>query len=325
MKLLFLVFIFFSFLSFGQEKGLVAKVNGVGITENELLSQVNWLKNQLMLMGRDPKQVPEEQIKEQALQSLIEMELAFQDAKDKKFSAKKEEVEEKFAEFKKRFKEEKDYKDYLDREKTTEKDLKKDIEKEIVINKYIEGNIYKDMKPVSEEEIKKFFDENPSYFVKPEQVKASHILISVPENATEEQKKEAKKKAEGILKDLKKGANFEEVAKEKSDCPSKKNGGDLGFFPKGRMVKPFEDAAFSLKPGVLSDLVETQFGYHIILVKEHKQEEKMKFEEVKDRIKSFLEDSKKRELIQKRISELTQKAKIEKYIKTEEKSHNHTH
>ncbi|MEJ5166780.1 MAG: peptidylprolyl isomerase [Thermoanaerobaculia bacterium] len=231
--------------------------------------------------------------------------------------------DEKFEEFRKRFKEEKDYKDYLEREKTTEKEIKKDIEKELVINKYLEESIYKDLKPISDEEAKKFYDENPNYFIKPEQVRASHILVSVPENGTEAQKKEARKKAEGILKDLKNGANFEEVAKQKSDCPSKERGGDLGFFSKGRMVKPFEDAAFSLKPGVLSDIVETQYGYHIILVKEHKQEEKIKFEEVKDRIKSFLSDSKKRELIQKRISELTQKAKIEKYLKTE--SHNHQH
>lgn len=323
MKLFLFFIILFPFFSFAEEKGLVAKVNGVGITEKQLSSQINWLKNQLMMMGRDPKQVPEEEIKEQALQSLIEMEVAYQDAKSKKFSAKKEEVEEKFSEFKKRFKEEKDYKDYLDREKTTEKELKQDIEKEIIINKYIEESIYKDLKPVTEEEIKKFYDENPDYFIKPEQVKASHILVSVPKDAKEEQKKEAKKKAEAILKDLKKGADFEKVAKEKSDCPSKERGGDLGFFPKGRMVKPFEDVAFSLKPGVLSDVVETQFGYHIILVKEHKQEEKMNFEEVKERIKSFLSDSKKRELIQKRISDLTQKAKIEKYLKTE--SHNHKH
>lgn len=321
MRLFFLFFVFVSLLCFAQEKGLVAKVNGVGISEKELSSRVNWLKNQLMMMGRDPKQVPEEEIKEQALQSLIEMELVYQDAREKKFEVKKEEVEEKFSEFRKRFKEEKDYKDYLDREKTTEKEIKKDIEKELIINKYLEGNIYKDLKPVTDEEAKKFFDENPDYFLKPEQVRASHILVSVPENSTEAQKKEARKKAEGILKELKNGANFEEVAKQKSDCPSRERGGDLGFFPRGRMVKPFEDAAFSLKPGVLSDIVETQFGYHIILVKEHKQQEKMKFEEVKDRIKSFLGDTKKRELIQKRISDLTQKAKIEKFLKTE--SHNH--
>jgi len=320
MKVFFLVFILFSFFSFSEEKNVVAKVNGVEITSKELNSQVGWLKNQLLMRGMDLKQIPEEKIKEQALQSLIEMELAYQEAKSKKFTAKKEEIQSRLDNFKKRFKEEKEYNDYLKQQGMNEDEMRKEIEREIIVNKYIDEVILKDFKSASEEEIKKFYDENPSYFIKPEQVKASHILVSVPENATEEQKKEARKKAEGILKDLKKGANFEEVAKEKSDCPSKQRGGDLGYFPKGRMVKPFEDVAFSLKPGVLSDIVETKFGYHIILVKDHKMEEKAKLEEVKENIKAYLDEGKKQELVQKKLSELLPKAKIENYL---EKEHKH--
>jgi peptidyl-prolyl cis-trans isomerase C len=320
MKVFFLVFILFSFFSFSEEKNVVAKVNGVEITSKELNSQVGWLKNQLLMRGMDLKQIPEEKIKEQALQSLIEMELAYQEAKSKKFTAKKEEIQSRLDNFKKRFKEEKEYNDYLKQQGMNEDEMRKEIEREIIVNKYIDEVILKDFKSASEEEIKKFYDENPSYFIKPEQVKASHILVSVPENATEEQKKEARKKAEGILKDLKKGANFEEVAKEKSDCPSKQRGGDLGYFPKGRMVKPFEDVAFSLKPGVLSDIVETKFGYHIILVKDHKMEEKAKLEEVKENIKAYLDEGKKQDLVQKKLSELLPKAKIENYL---EKEHKH--
>ncbi len=320
MKVLFLFFLFFSFFSFSEEKKVVAKVNGVEITSKDLDSQTGWLKNQMLMRGMDLKKIPEDKIKEQALQSLIEMEVAYQDAKAKNIVAKKEDVQNKFDDFKKKFKDEKEYKDYLKSQDMDEAKLKKEIEKELTVNKYIDEVVLRNLKEASDEEIKKFYDENPNYFIKPEQVKASHILVSVPENATEEQKKEARKKAETILKDLKKGANFEEVAKEKSDCPSKERGGDLGYFAKGRMVKPFEDAAFSLKPGVLSDIVETKFGYHIIIVKDHKMEEKAKLEEVKENIKSYLVERKKQEMIQQKLNELIPKAKIENYL---EKEHKH--
>ncbi len=83
-------------------------------------------------------------------------------------------------------------------------------------------------------------------------IRASHILVDKHPKALE------------ILEDLKKGADFGKLAKEYSKCPSRKNGGDLGFFGKGQMVKEFEEAAFALKPGEISDIVKTQFGYHLI-------------------------------------------------------------
>ncbi len=90
------------------------------------------------------------------------------------------------------------------------------------------------------------------------QVKASHILVKT--------EGEARK----ILEELKKGANFAKLAKQFSECPSKKKGGNLGWFGRGKMVREFENAAFSLKKGEISDIVKTQFGYHIIKVTDTK-------------------------------------------------------
>ncbi len=84
-------------------------------------------------------------------------------------------------------------------------------------------------------------------------IRASHILVKTRE------------KAEEILEELKMGADFAKLAREHSECPSKKRGGDLGKFTRGKMVKSFERAAFDLKKGQISDIVQTQFGYHIIL------------------------------------------------------------
>ena len=101
----------------------------------------------------------------------------------------------------------------------------------------------------------------------PGTVRASHILISykgTPVETATRTKDEALKLAQDLLARARKGESFEQLAATYSDCPSSEAGGDLGFFGKGRMVKPFEDAAFGLKPGQISDVVETQFGYHVI-------------------------------------------------------------
>ncbi len=101
----------------------------------------------------------------------------------------------------------------------------------------------------------------------PGTVRASHILISykgAPATEATRSKEEAQKLAQSLLARVKNGESFEELARTYSDCPSAEAGGDLGFFGKGRMVKPFEDAAFGIKPGQVSSIVETQFGYHII-------------------------------------------------------------
>ncbi len=96
--------------------------------------------------------------------------------------------------------------------------------------------------------------------------------------------------AQQLLEKIKQGESFAKLAQENSDDPgSKEKGGDIGFFGKGRMVKPFEDAAFSLKPGQVSDVVETKFGYHIIKVEDYKEAGTKTFEEVKDLIKKQLE------------------------------------
>lgn len=137
-----------------------------------------------------------------------------------------------------------------------------------------------------------------------EQVKASHILVKFGDDP-----KVAKEKAEAILAELKSGANFAELAKAKSDDPgSAVRGGDLGLFGRGKMVKPFEDAAFALKnPGDLSDIIESQFGYHILVLTERKPAGVKRFEEVKDDLiaevqKGVIDEGRKKEA--KRIGDL---------------------
>jgi peptidyl-prolyl cis-trans isomerase C len=167
---------------------------------------------------------------------------------------------------------------------------------------------------VTEDDAKKYYNENTAEFQNELQVKASHILImpdtSDPEVPQELAKTKAKEKAEQLLVQVKQGADFAELAKAHSGCSSAPGGGDLGYFGKGRMVQPFEKAAFALKVGQNSDVVETNFGYHIIMVTDRKEPSTTTFEEAKDSIIQKLTAAKQDELTQKYVTELKAEANI---------------
>lgn len=156
----------------------------------------------------------------------------------------------------------------------------------------------------SDEDVAKFYEEHDADFTTPEQVRASHILVTVKKDASDEDKAAAKAKIEGLLAQIKEGADFAELATANSDCPSKAQGGDLGFFGKGQMVKPFEEAAFALAEGDISEIVETQFGFHIIKKTGAKKAGKTPLEEVKENIARFIENRRKSEIVEKYISNL---------------------
>ena len=139
-------------------------------------------------------------------------------------------------------------------------------------------------------EVAKYYEANLSRFGEPEQRRASHILIAVKSGAGEEEKRKAREHAQAILAKVRAApGSFAEIAKKESVDPgSASKGGDLGFFSKGMMVGPFEDAAFRLKPGQISDLVETDFGFHIIKVTEIKPGKMKTLEQVRPQIEAEL-------------------------------------
>jgi len=143
---------------------------------------------------------------------------------------------------------------------------------------------------VTDKDIEEYYKAHITEYKLPERVKARHILVKVKKEFTDEEKEAARRKIEGLLERVKKGEDFVELAKTYSDDPaSARVGGDLGYFQRGRMVKPFEDVAFSLKPGEVSDIVETRFGYHIIKVEDRKPAETIPLEKVKKSIREKLQ------------------------------------
>lgn len=167
-------------------------------------------------------------------------------------------------------------------------DIKEQIElmsNDLIASEYLKKEVVGKIS-VTEDDMSIYYKAHPEEFRTPEMVRARHILIKVDNKAKEDEKVKAKERAEGILKRIKSGEDFAKLATEFSDDPGSKNkGGDLGFFPKGRMVPNFEKAAFALRVGEVSDIVETPFGFHIIKVEEKKESILQPYEKVKDKVK----------------------------------------
>jgi peptidyl-prolyl cis-trans isomerase D len=165
-----------------------------------------------------------------------------------------------------------------------------------------------DKKPeISSEEVESFYRQNISRYSIPEQRKARHILLKTTAEDSEDVLSEKREKAEQILELARSGEDFAELARQYSEGPSGPRGGDLGSFPRGRMVKPFDDAAFALNEGEISDIVETQFGFHIIKVEKIEPAHIKTLEEAKDEIAAQLQEQKAGELAFNKATEAYEK------------------
>jgi peptidyl-prolyl cis-trans isomerase D len=152
----------------------------------------------------------------------------------------------------------------------------------------IDPNDFADKVVISDEEVESYYEENIDMFQEERQVKARHILFKVDPEAPEEEKEKVKERALSVLEKARAGEDFADLAKEYSEGPNSAQGGDLGYFPRGQMVKAFDDAAFGMKKGEISDLVKTQFGYHIIKVEDIKEAGTKALAEVQEEIRNRL-------------------------------------
>ncbi len=168
----------------------------------------------------------------------------------------------------------------------------------------------------TDKEISDFYQKNRGQFTQPESVRVRHLLVAAAPEDSEKIRAEKRARAEEYRKQLLAGANLADLAAKHSDCPSKQNGGDLGFFSRGQMVKPFDDAAFSQKKDEIGPVVETEFGFHILQVLEQRKEEVAKLDgEVKKRIGGHLEQQKQQAAFEVLMKKLKKDANIVVYGK----------
>jgi len=225
-----------------------------------------------------------------------------------------QEVTERIGQIKQQFPSEAEFQKELTKRHTTMAQLQEDQRRDLINAKTIEAEVAPRV-VVTEQELDAFYKANPDQFKEPEAVRASHILIGVAKDAPPDAKQAARTEAEGVLKRVKSGEDFAALAKQYSKDPgSAAVGGDLNYFPKGQMVPAFDAAAFALKPGEISSLVETEFGFHIIKLTDKRAGRVVPLADVKERLEGFLKQRKQQELVQQYLLSLKAKYRVEVLI-----------
>ncbi|MCS7151899.1 MAG: peptidylprolyl isomerase [Endomicrobia bacterium] len=329
----------FSFLDSAVVDKVIVKINDENIMKSEFDKLYNSALEQYKQLA-DRALTDEEitQLKQRVLDQLIADKLLLQEARKRGIKVTKRELEEGIKTVKSRFPTDQAFMQELKKENLTEKQFQKRIEEQLMVLKLVDEIIRKNVKQPTEKEAKEVFDRivriidkkediktlSPEeqeelrllsrlverYF--DEQVRVRHILIRVERNYTEKQKEEARKKILEIKKKLDDGEDFVTLAQKFSEDPgSKDRGGDLGFIARGDTVKEFEKVAFSLKEGQTSDIVETEYGYHIIRVVEKKPKRKPDFDLIKEDLLQYVARKNAEKAYEELVEELKKKAKIQ--------------
>ncbi len=291
---------------------VVAKVNGKPIFGREL---ERLIRRELANIGNpewnDLRDEYRAQITYSFIQPLISSELIYQKASAMGLQATSAEVQIEFQKVAKNFKSEAEMNAALANDFMDRVAFEKDIDRRLVINKYLEGNVNNKIS-VTPEEMAKYYSEHPSDFHHPDMVRTRHILIQLAGDTVEEDLK-ARKVAEGLLARVKAGEDFAKLAQENSMDVSASQGGDIGFAAQMSLAPEYGDAAFSLPLGGVQ-LVRTSFGYHIIKVTDKKKEGLATLEEAKPSLTEFLRKQKSEAELKKIVEQLREPAKIEYLI-----------
>lgn len=269
---------------------VIAKGKGVEVKRSQLDDEVSRIKGQLAARGQEVSPAETALLNKQVLQQLIQLQLLKAKATDTDKAAAKTEANKLLSEAKTQLGSDEAFNLRLKAQGLTQAQL---------LAKWEDGEIAKavlvrELKlNITNDAIQKFYNDNPAQFEEPEMVRASHILLSTRDPVTgqelsPEQKAAKHKLAEELLKRARAGEDFAKLAKEYSEDPGSKNNGGEYKFPRGQMVKEFEDTAFSLKTNEISDIVTTQFGYHIIKLSQKYPAHKVELAEVSPKIKDYL-------------------------------------
>jgi peptidyl-prolyl cis-trans isomerase C len=294
-----------------KERKVVAKVNGQPIYEDQLSMDVNKSLKKWKKYGMK-QQTPAltYKLQKRVLSKVIDDELVLQAAQKIKVTDLNQKVDAKLQNMKKKYRNEEQFEGHLKRRNLSLKELQGNLAQQVHVDEYLkkQGIIDPD---IPEVEIREFYDSSPENYARNETIEVSHILIKVAEGASPEEKEKAYLKIEEIRKEIIGGKDFAEMAKKHSQCNSASGGGSLRYIEKGYMPKEFDEVAFALEKDTVSEIVETKFGYHIILVTDKKSGGIAPYEEVRDFIKKYLQKDESQKRLAEHIVLLKEKATIE--------------
>ncbi len=290
----------------GEINPVVMTVNGEAIHAAEISLVMQRIGSQMQQRGGE---VDQQQLVQAAQQQVVDTKLLAQEARERGVTLPEDHVEKIMAQIQQQAGGAEALEQALLQGGMTMDGFKQSIVEGELARAMVSEEVGADIE-VSEEEIASFYESNSERFVNPEEVHARHILIKSPADATESEIEDARKRAEAARQRALDGEDFATLAEEISEGPSAVRGGDLGFFSQERMVPAFGEAAFAMEPGEISDIVKTQFGFHVIKVEDRRDPSTASLEEVKPQIANALKQQKTGEAVRELLTSLREKATI---------------
>jgi peptidyl-prolyl cis-trans isomerase C len=291
---------------------IVAVVNGSAIKHSEFKQELDSTYMRFHEAGQLVDGLMYEQLKDEILESLINLRLLYQHSQAKGIRIEDSEVESYYRARVAQYPSTHDYQNSIKAAGLTDADIKMRIRRTLGAQKFVEEHVAP-RASVTDEEVLEYYKANPNEFEHDVLVHAAHILIKVSPWADKETRRKAKEKLVNIRTQIEAGADFAEMAKKYSEGPSKADGGDLGYFGYAQMAPTFETAAFALRPGEISKVVTTQFGYHLIKVYDRKPAGRETFEEAAPILKSRFKKERLDTHLHQVVEQLKAKAKIERF------------
>lgn len=289
-------------------KDIAAIVNNVKLNTADLDALHKRANEQFRRTGRTIDNDLDKKLRGSILRKMIDDELIAQRAEKEGIKIDRFERVAAIENYKERMGGQKGYDLYLERQKLTREQMEKSVIAEVQRDKLVQK--LSGIEEPTEEEIKAYYNANQKLFGLPEMVHARHLLLKLSPNEPQEKADLVLKKAHEILKEAQSGESFESLVQKYSEGPSVKQNGDLGFFPRGRMNKAFEDAAFAAKPKTTVGPVKTEYGYHLIYVEEKSPPKNAPLEDVRPRIVEMLKRNRRGMKSEDLLTSLRKDAKV---------------
>lgn len=290
--------------------GNAAIVNGVEITNRALESGFEEYQRETdfnIAAVRYPNRI--KALRGEVLDQLIDQELVWQAVQTKKLIASEEQVDESLQEILETFGSEENFQKRITIDGFTAESHRAHVRRQVSTSNYMQS--ISANATVSREDMHQFYLENPDKFQMPETVRARHILLKVHPNANDETKSGAQERMNVIVEQVTDGADFAALAIKYSEDSTASEGGDLGYFQHGQMVKPFDDAAFALDIGEVSAVVETMYGLHLIKIEDRQPPHTVPEEMAQEQVYAYLLQVAQRQAIRDELSALHADAEIE--------------
>ncbi|BCB96008.1 peptidylprolyl isomerase [Dissulfurispira thermophila] len=289
-----------------KESKVVAIVNGAAITRADLDMEINRLLPQ-ELYHRSVTPEKQAEIEKKAIENLINAELFFMEAKRQGFKIDNAEVKKRLDAVKASYQNKKAFEDALKRIGMTFAVFEEKVRQGMMVEKLIEKEVKLSL---TDKDLEEYYKKNPEKFKEPEAVRLRYVYIKI--NPSEpDGKKKAKERAKEAYSKIKSGTDFAQIAQTYSNDMSRIKGGDVGFVHRGTIPQDIEKVAFALKAGQVSEILETDTGYHIIKVEEKRASRHVSFKEIKDKLKRELTESVQKERMEGLIKRLRENAKIQ--------------